>query len=300
MGHSLLDGENITLSARYVNTGKLFFNGFFAQGVWRYKDMLSLNVGFRLDAFDGMADPALTPRVGLIYHPVEKLSLKLLYGRSFLAPQWAHQETSTDINQDFQSNPDLQPETFDGLDLIVDYSFNKLNVYIDGFYNKVSEIISAQGPKYGNQGEAQYAGVEAGFKASLFDKVKIDGSISYVDNFEADSNYQNANYTDGELRGVAPVIGRYGIEYSPVEHLFILVWGRTYSEVTAFNPPNDNKIDPWTAIDAAINYSIMNVDLQLQVLNVADAEYLIADNNGGRRPLPRYGRGFHASVGYKF
>ena len=302
MGHSLLDGKNISLSAHYVNTGKLFFNGLFAQGVWKYKKLLSVNLGFRFDAFDDMADPAFTPRVGLIYHPIGELSLKLLYGRSFLAPQWAHQETSTDVNQDFQANPDLKPEIFDGVDFIVDYSFNKLNVYVDGFYNKVSDIISAQAKQYANQGEAQFAGVEAGFKASLFDKVKLDGSISYVNNFDADDNFRKANYTDGELRGVAPIIGRYGIEYSPVENLFILVWGRTYSEVTAYTreSPDNNTIDAWTAIDATINYSIMNFDLQLQILNITDAEYLIADNNGGRLPLPRYEQGFHVSLGYSF
>ncbi len=300
MGHSLPDGEQITMTANYVNTGDLFFNGLFAQGIWNCDKLLSVNLGLRFDTFDSQGKPAFTPRFGIIYHPVQELSLKLLYGRSFLAPQWAHVETVEDAGKIFQSNSDLEPEIFEGFDLIADYSYDKLNVYLDVYYNKVSDIISLNIDKYINMGQAQYGGVDAGFKVVILNQLKFNGSLSYVNNFDADKKFMDANYTDGELRAVPPYIVRYGVEYSPIEGLYLLAWGRTYSEVAAFHPPDDNKINGWTSIDAAVNYSYMAFDVQFQIINVADNDYLIADNAGNRRPLPRYGRGFHGSVSYNF
>jgi iron complex outermembrane receptor protein len=305
LGVSLTDGRNISLAPEYINPGKLFLNGAFAQGIWTYNKYLLVNAGLRFDAFDGQANPALTPRCGVIYHPVEDASLKILYGRSFLAPQWAHQHTATSATQAFQSNPDLKPERLDAGDFIIDYTFYKtLNIDLDGFCNGVSDIISAQTvggiQRYVNMGKAQFAGGEAEAKIAVLKSLKLDASVSYVRNIGADSVYKATNMMNGQLRSVSPYILRYGVEYGPLKNLIFSAWGRSYAGQEAFNPANYNKVDGWTAIDATANYSFMNFDLQLQVLNVANQYYEIGDNAATRLPLPRYERGYHVSLAYKF
>ncbi|MBN1621287.1 MAG: TonB-dependent receptor [Endomicrobiales bacterium] len=312
MGWTLTNGTNIALTPYYIDRGILFLNGIIGQAIYDASDIISVTAGLRYDDFAEQADSAVTPRLGFIIKPIDKLVLKVLYGKSYLAPQWAHQRSYSG-NLTFKSNPDLKPEDLQAIDLIADYRMDKVNLWIDIFQNTVDNIISAKSvggvQQYTNLGTSKYMGVEAGVKTDVIKKVNANVSASYVKDNGSDASFLTSN---DDIKSISPLILRFSFEYNPIDKLSLVLWGRSYAEVYGYNPAaydttlgaytgNTGKLDPWTAIDFTTNYKVNNdLDLQLQVLNIADTEYLVSDNASNRAPLPRYCRGYHVSVGYKF
>src|SRR4029453_9232233 len=126
--------------AGYTETGKWFLGGAFLQLVYSPLKQISVTAGARYDTFQGEADPKFTPRVGVVYKPMDLLAVKALYGQSYLAPMWAHKRAS---DGNFQGNPLLKPETFDGFDFIVSYGEKKASATLDLFYNHVEGVINS-------------------------------------------------------------------------------------------------------------------------------------------------------------
>ena len=68
---------------------------------------MELTIGLRHDQFSDFGD-ATTPRLALFWQPIQKVSTKLLYGKSFKAPSF--QELYIRYSEVFSGNPDLKPE----------------------------------------------------------------------------------------------------------------------------------------------------------------------------------------------
>lgn len=300
MGWSLTDGAAIALSPRYLEKGELFLHGLFAQAMVDPMNKVSVIAGARYDLFDGQADPAVTPRLGVIVKPSESVVTKVLYATSYLAPQWAHQHMESSPTQAFQSNSALEPEDMRSLDAIANYSSRQFHAWVDVFYNQVDGIITAKTiggvQQYVNAGQAKYQGAEAGVKAAVLGAVKVDASISYVADAGADAGFVR----DNQLNSVPRYVYRVGLEYSPVNSLALLVWGRGYSRVNAYTPAGGNRIEPWASADASVNVSIGNGGLQLKVINVTNGRYYLGDNAGTRLPLPGYERGCNFTANWRF
>ena len=105
-------------------------------------ERLILNAGLRHDHYDTFGGTT-NPRIGLIYKPFEKTTVKLLHGAAFRAPNayelfWRQSGVS-------KANPRLAPETNDSTELVVErYIGNRLRVGAIGFYYHVNDLITQQ------------------------------------------------------------------------------------------------------------------------------------------------------------
>lgn len=101
-----------------------------------------LNVGVRHDNYDTFGGTT-NPRAGLIYSPLKKTTVKLLYGQAFRAPNayelfWHQQDVA-------KSNPDLRPESNRTTELVLEqYLGTSLRVAATGFHYGIHGLITQQ------------------------------------------------------------------------------------------------------------------------------------------------------------
>ena len=72
--------------------------------------------------------------------PADELALKLLYGESYLAPEYGHRLSN---DPEFIGNPNLKPETFRGGDLITMYQTRRTELMADLYLNEVRRLINS-------------------------------------------------------------------------------------------------------------------------------------------------------------
>ena len=102
-------------------------------------DNLVLNVGLRYDDYSTFGGTT-NPRAALIYNPLEKTTLKFLYGTAFRAPNVY--ETSYDDVTSQKGNPDLDPEEIKTYEVVLEqYLGDHLRAVVSGFYYQIEDLI---------------------------------------------------------------------------------------------------------------------------------------------------------------
>jgi outer membrane receptor for ferrienterochelin and colicins len=120
----------------------------YAQDEVRLRRSLVLDLGFRYDHYSTFGG-ATNPRAALIYHPLEKTTVKLLYGQSFRAPNVNELYFQT-TNPFFQAmlpngNPDLKPETARTMELMFDQDLpRQFRFEVSGYYYPIRGLINAE------------------------------------------------------------------------------------------------------------------------------------------------------------
>jgi iron complex outermembrane receptor protein len=290
----------------YTQPGKWFLGGAFLQAVLNPWKPLTLTVGARFDTFQKEADPQLTPRVGLVYKPFDQLAIKALYGRSYLAPMWAHKRAN---DGNFLGNPDLSPETFEGVDFIVAYASKHATASVDAFYNNVKGLINSvrqMDPQtmmlsnryqYLNSADSRYMGVEAAGDAQVVGPLRLFGSYSYI---RPDVDHTSASLLVGDrIKDIPHHTMRYGVRVDPLKQLTLSVWGRTYMETkTADSITMEPTIPAVALFDASVMYTYQQFTFQLIGTNLTDRYY----ERGGAvaRPLARQGLNIEGAISAKF
>jgi iron complex outermembrane receptor protein len=101
--------------------------------------------GARFDDYSDFGSQA-SPRIGLIWHPRENNSVKLLYGTAFRAP------TANDISGTpglIQNNPNLQPEDIDTLELVFMHQaerwFTQASVFRSDWHDGIVSVANTGG-----------------------------------------------------------------------------------------------------------------------------------------------------------
>lgn len=111
----------------------------FFQDEFSITNQLTLNAGVRYDYFS-IFGSTVNPRIGLIYNPFEKSTVKLLYGSAFRAP---NQFELNYTGSNTIANPGLRPEKLDTIELILEHYFTQqLRAELNLFHTEVSNIIS--------------------------------------------------------------------------------------------------------------------------------------------------------------
>lgn len=201
------------IKTEYNNAGGLL------QIEYKPTSFLSLTIGGRVDNDDRFGT-TINPRIGLVAEPVDRLTIKGLYGSAFLAPspQNMYDRYGTFNTDDgglsyysvfFQMpNPDLEPQKVNTSELGLSYLLSKnLNINVTGYFSQVTGLISPvtdsikiaelypnmtyQGyPVFGmqindNLGESNIYGGTLGLnyihRFSKESKLNIYGSYSYID-----------------------------------------------------------------------------------------------------------------------
>jgi outer membrane receptor protein involved in Fe transport len=288
-----VDAGRILLTPEgYTSTGRWFLGGGFLQAVWSPSRVLSLTLGARYDTFQGEAHPELTPRAGLVLKPLDALAIKLLYGHSYVAPMWAHKRANDGT---FIGNPGLAPESFNGVDLIAAYGYQRLVASVDFFFNKVEGLINANPQpapstlmKYENTGESLYLGIDAAAEAQLYRWLRVQASYSYIQPAGGTSHTTAGLLVGDQIKDIPPHTLRYGVRLEPFQpiNLGLSVWGRAYSATRTSDPVTMVDTIPAVALlDATLTYQWRRFALQVIGRNLTNRHYERGGTVG--RPLAR-------------
>jgi iron complex outermembrane receptor protein len=132
---------------------------------------LHVNAGFRYDVY-GHTDPAVNPRLAVIYDPWDKATFKAIRGHAFRAPNF--------FERNF--NNDLIPEKIVSHELVYEQGIgNNLRSSVSGFYNQIDHLInfnSNTNPVYQNVKGATARGLELELQA--FWSSGLRGRVSYT------------------------------------------------------------------------------------------------------------------------
>ena len=99
--------------------------GVYAQDEWTLSDTLTTTLGLRLDRND-ITGNELSPRAALIWNASDATTVKAMYGRAHRAPN-AFERDYDDIGSSNTqvANPDLDGETVDTLELVMDHRLSQ-------------------------------------------------------------------------------------------------------------------------------------------------------------------------------
>jgi iron complex outermembrane receptor protein len=101
-----------------------------------------LSAGARFDHYSGLGNSA-NPRVGLIYRPWDRTTLKFLYGQAFRVPSLY--ELYYAYGTSPEGKPLLNPETIHTTEVNAEQYFTKhTSVLVAGFYNSIGDLITGE------------------------------------------------------------------------------------------------------------------------------------------------------------
>ncbi len=122
---------------------------FYGQAEVVLRTNLTFHVGVRYDYSDTFGDE-LSPRLALLYAPLAKTTVKLIYGRAFRAPN--HYELFyNDGGLSSEANPHLRPEFINTYEAIWEQQLPRdCRLSLAGFYYRINDLITlAEDPPTG-------------------------------------------------------------------------------------------------------------------------------------------------------
>ena len=295
----------------YAPSGRWSVAGLYAQVVWSLRS-LAVTAGLRYDLFlfGDKADARPTPRLGLVWRPVEDLSLKLLYGESYLAPEYGHRLSK---DPEFVGNRNLDPETFRGGDLIALYQHQGVALMGDLYVNRVDHLINVVdrtgGGDYKNSGPSLYLGFDSTAEAQVTPWLRLGAAYSLIRSAHDDvmAMGMRALVNGGDIVDIPRHTVRYSLRLAPpaLPGFTFSAWGRFTGTTRTIDPilhppPESGYADTPAVflIDAAAVYTRNRLTLQLVTTNLLDTYY----ERGGTvpRPLARNGFMVEGSAAYRF
>jgi iron complex outermembrane receptor protein len=137
----------------------------YAQDEARLHDRLILNAGVRYDHYETFGG-AVNPRLNIIYLPAEKTAVKFLYGRAFRSPNM-FELYYNDGGISAKSNPDLDPETMNTYEAVLEQYFGgNVRAAVSAYYYDINDLISLETDpvdnllQYRNGAEIEAQGME--------------------------------------------------------------------------------------------------------------------------------------------
>lgn len=280
------------LYLHYYNIGMF---GQYQGTLWK---ALHLTVGARYDD-NSRYGATFNPRIGVVFLPDSQVSVKVLYGRSFLAPssqsyqQYGSFYTVKDstggiigLASDFLrlSNPNLRPEINNTYEGSVGVLLTRdMNISVNAFYNDIYGLIVEEG--YSRQ---TYKGIPVAFVKRPVVKGKAE---SFGGTIKADGKFQigrrdflNASviytYIDGNIDG-RPLIysskntikASVGWSGEKFDAEFRLLY-RSESNAEISTPSQPAVCKPFTIVNAYASYNITTAfRVFVKINNLFDARY---------------------------
>ena len=171
-----------------------------------------VNAGVRHDNYDTFGGTT-NPRAGLIYSPLRKTTLKLLYGQAFRAPNvyelfWHQQDVA-------KSNPALRPERNRTTELVFEqYLGTHLRVGATGFHYGINGLITQQTDPtdsllvYNNVEKIRAKGVEVEVEGRWSNglRARIGHTLEHSRNHDSGLGLTNSPKQLANVNVIAPLI----------------------------------------------------------------------------------------------
>lgn len=175
----------------------------FIQDAWQFANDWELTTGIRVDDYSDFGT-TLNPRFALVWSTSQTLTSKLLIGKAFRAPSFA--EMRNQNNPAVLGNPDLEPEEIKSYELAFDYRpAHNLNLKMNLFFYKWSDIISFVADSAGTTRTAQNAGEQTGHGFELegvwkvSEALSLSGNYASVDSTDEQNDADSANSPGNQL-----------------------------------------------------------------------------------------------------
>jgi len=112
----------------------------FLQDEYKPRHNLTIYGGLRYDHYQSFGG-ALNPRFSVVYSPLAETTLKWIYGRAFRAPN-VYELYYDDGGISAKSNPDLDPETIDHFELLLEQYFKQyFRGTVSAYYYQIKNLI---------------------------------------------------------------------------------------------------------------------------------------------------------------
>lgn len=262
--------------------------GAYVQGKYYLQEgKLIMIGGVRYDYNDIWKD-IFTPRVGVIWNPSPRWSLKTFYGTAFLEPAprvlYGGWEGSL-------SNPNIKPERMQTVEASIAHINQFFTVGLSSYWNQGSNLISIQSSTPVNVGKNQTIGADLYFRfakkiyGEWVNHLKLDAYVSYT---KAEMALDGTNMeTTGNI---AP----FKVRFIPTALLFnkvsVSVPTRFVSETPTVNTNPISSIGAYVVSDLSLIYNDFlaeGLSLGIKVYNLNDADYYHAgyrDASAGEAP----------------
>ena len=140
----------------------------YGQGDFALLSKLHLETGVRYNKTTGF-DSDVSPRIALVYHPIESATLKAIYGTAFRTPNFSELSDPR-----FQN---ISPENIRTYELTYEQEIGPhLRSSLSGFYNQMHDLIVFNSGSYTNM-NASTLGTEVGLEAILSDGNSRPGKL---------------------------------------------------------------------------------------------------------------------------
>jgi iron complex outermembrane receptor protein len=256
---------------------------------------LALNVGIRYDHYRDVA-ASTDPRVAIVYRPVSKTNLKLIYGKAFRIPNVYERYYSAFPNL---PNPALSPEKLGSTEFVWEQGLSdRLWFSTSAFHIDASDLISQQSVNnglliYSNLQNVESNGIEMELKGRLPHGFEGIASYSFQEAKDRDSK-QFLNDSPrhlGKLELVQPLLQR---------KLFASLDAQYRSGMTTFTGGSVSSF-PIVNFDLFGQKIGRHLDLSVSLYNLLDKTYFDPPSTGvPEASIQQDGRTFRVKMTWHF
>ena len=261
----------------------------------------------------GQSDSRFSPKLRASYQPQDNVELYAQWAMAFRAPNVSELYVNYGVPGGYVSygNPDLKPETSNGIEIGTNLGDDDFGGHIGGFYNKYKNFIDSEMSadptrtyplgitEYFNRANVRMFGVEVNAHKKFDNGIHIKGSLAYVNGKDSDS---------GEwIDSVAPAKAAFTVGYATE------VWGTDFTFITATSEPKkdgDNFRTPGYGIFDLTGWwepeQVKGLSLRAGVYNIFNKTYydsLNVASTGLTQPAAYYsepGRTFKLTLTQRF
>ncbi|WP_267549946.1 TonB-dependent hemoglobin/transferrin/lactoferrin family receptor [Rhizobium rhizogenes] len=261
----------------------------------------------------GQSDSRFSPKLRASYQPQDNVEIYAQWAMAFRAPNVSELYVNYGVPGGYVSygNPDLKPETSNGIEIGTNLGDDDFGGHIGGFYNKyknfIDSVTSADPTRtyplgiteYFNRANVRMFGVEVNAHKRFDNGIHIKGALAYVNGKDSDS---------GEwINSVAPAKAAFTVGYATE------IWGTDLTFVTATSEPKktgDNFRTPGYGIFDLTGWwepeQVKGLSLRAGVYNIFNKTYydsLNVASTGLTQPSAYYsepGRTFKLTLTQKF
>ncbi len=270
--------------------------GVFAQGDFALVDELHLNGGVRYDQYEDFA-PFYSPRVALIYNPVEQSTFKAIYGTAFRAPSFEEQTALAG-----QINHNIQPESIESYELDYEQGLGQhLRSSLAVFYNQMDDLIIYQNGDYHNV-NADSAGTELALEGNWANGVSSRASytLESTENQSRGGSFPNSPEHLLKLNLSVPVLKDK--LFASLEFQYVSSRQTVYTTSTAATLPGvDAPGYPILNFTIFSKQIVKNLEVSASVDNLLNQAYTDPSTEGHiQDQIPQAGRSFWLKLAYRF
>lgn len=180
----------------------------YGQEEWHIHPQLNLVAGVRLDK-PWRYSAHFTPKVSLLYRPLDNLTLRANYSHGYRPP------TLKEVYQDFNmmnvmhvvGNPNLRPETSEQISFSAEYEWNRLNLSASVFHNRYRhyigyETVSADTIRYANFDDRKTTGVEVSARYTTTYGLHVRATYNYIKDYQMSNGHGHfaQSYNTSDVR----------------------------------------------------------------------------------------------------